>query len=187
MVLIESTQKATRKGGERVNKWLQALLRRTNGEKGVTLIELLAVIVIIAVIAAIAVPMVLGAIKNSKTNTAKQDMTIIAEALNRYAADNNGQFPTANAWTPASQALSSLTGSGSTAYLQNVPKDPWDSTKDFYYWSDGTNFELETAIARNGSGASTGDKLYLSNKMAAPSNSVPGLGQGIDPDSTHTW
>jgi type II secretion system protein G len=163
MVLVESTQKATRKGGDRVNKWLQALLRRTNGEKGVTLIELLAVIVIIAVIAAIAVPVVLGAIHKSKTNTAKQDMMVIAEALNRYAADHDGKFPTnlsdlLNANDPAS---------GSKPYLQAIPKDPWGNDFVYNLTEQGSGFQLETKAASDSS--VTGDKLYLDNHMTAPS------------------
>jgi type II secretion system protein G len=168
MVLIESVQKTTRKGGDRVNKWLKALMRRTKGEKGVTLIELLAVIVIIAVIAAIAVPVVLGAINRSKTNTTKQNMTIVAEALNRYAADHDGQFPSSSL-EKASTALQVLvTGdadSGSKPYLQSIPKDAWG--QEFYYQSDGKDFQLETAKAANQ--GSDGDKLYLDNHMTTPS------------------
>jgi type II secretion system protein G len=184
MVLIESTRKETRKGGDRVNKWLKALLRRTNGEKGVTLIELLAVIVIIAVIAAIAVPVVLGSIHKSKTNTTKQSMTVIAEALNRYAADHDGKFPTSTnqsafeALTSTSTVGKKLLGTDDQdkeALLQNIPTDAWG--QNFYYWSDGNNFELETAVAANASGA-TGDALYLSNRMTAPANQPPANGVG---------
>jgi general secretion pathway protein G len=189
MVLIESVQKTTRKGGDRVNKWLKALMRRTKGEKGVTLIELLAVIVIIAVIAAIAVPVVLGAINRSKENTVKQNMAVMAEALNRYAFDHNDQFPsTGGQWQDASSALLALmppssssggssntsnnTDSGQTAYLQSVPKDPWG--QDFYYRSDGTYFQIETAKAYGLQGAQ-GEIIYMSNKMsqAVVSNTVP--------------
>jgi type II secretion system protein G len=191
VVLVESTRKETRKGGDRVKKWLKALIRRTNGEKGVTLIELLAVIVIIAVIAAIAVPVVLGAINRSKVNTAKQDLAVIAEALNRYAFDHNDQFPIpsegAGKWVSASSALTALmpgsgggtsntTDSGSTAYLQSVPQDPWGN--DFYYYvtSDGKNFELETATAQDSK--KTGVALYMSNKMSAPTDKQPSGGDG---------
>jgi type II secretion system protein G len=161
MVLIESSRKATRKGGDRVNKWLHALIRRTQGENGVTLIELLAVIVIIAVIAAIAVPVVLGAINRSKTNTTKQNMMIIVEALNRYAADHDGKFPS---------KLDDLTtgddASGQKPYLQGIPQDAWGQNFEYSTQNSDADFELDTAAAAGKS--STGDKLYITDHMAAP-------------------
>jgi general secretion pathway protein G len=153
-------------------KWLQALSRRTKGEKGVTLIEMLAVIVIIAVIAAIAVPVVLSAVHNSKTTTTKQDMTVIADALNRYAMDHDGHFPVSG-WQTATDALKTyLVGNDQndpSTYLLSIPKDPWG--QEFYYWSDGTNYWIETAKAYSPS-TSQGDVLYMSNHMSAPSNTT---------------
>ncbi|SFU89311.1 type II secretion system protein GspG [Alicyclobacillus macrosporangiidus] len=161
MELVQATPRKVGKGGKRMNKWFQALTRRTKGEKGVTLIELLAVIVIIAVIAAIAVPVVLGSINKSKTNTAKQDMVVIAEALNRYATDHDGKFP-----DTLSVLLQGDNESGSKPYLQSIPQDPWGN--DFVYHSTGDGFQLETAAA---AGSGSGDKLYLDNHMSTPSDS----------------
>lgn len=55
---------------------LQEMKKRVHNEKGLTLIELLAVIVILAIIAAIAIPAIGNIISNSR------DKAILSEALN---------------------------------------------------------------------------------------------------------
>jgi general secretion pathway protein G len=130
---------------------------------------------------------VLGAINNSKTSTAKQDMTVVAEALNRYAADHDGQFPTSGSgWQelkPGSSVVSALvTNSSSTSYLQDIPTDPWDSSKHFWYYSSGTGFELITDTAK-GDGGSGYKHLYMSNRMSTPTDQPP----VTDPINDHSW
>ena len=64
-------------GGFQMKKFIKNLLnKRLNNEKGLTLIELLAVIVILAIIAAIAVPAIGNIIQNSR------DKAVLSEALN---------------------------------------------------------------------------------------------------------
>ncbi|WP_438311191.1 type II secretion system protein [Sporosarcina sp. FA9] len=58
------------------------LQKRLNNEKGLTLVELLAVIVILGIIAAIAVPSIGGLIEKTRVNAA------IADAQNALAASN---------------------------------------------------------------------------------------------------
>ncbi|MBZ5201213.1 prepilin-type N-terminal cleavage/methylation domain-containing protein [Planomicrobium chinense] len=53
-------------------------------QKGMTLIELLAVIVIIAIIAAIAIPAIAGIIENSRVGAIKSDATNILNAADLY-------------------------------------------------------------------------------------------------------
>lgn len=62
-----------------MKKFLQ---KRLNNEKGLTLVELLAVIVILGIIAAIAVPSIGGIIEKSRVNAA------VADAQNAIAAAN---------------------------------------------------------------------------------------------------
>lgn len=57
-------------------------------EKGLTLIELLAVIVILAIIAAIAIPAIGNIIENSRYNAAKTDALNVLHAATIYFADN---------------------------------------------------------------------------------------------------
>jgi type IV pilus assembly protein PilA len=95
--------------------FVQRLLKRfTKEEKGLTLIELLAVIVIIGVIAAIAVPMVGNLISKTKTDATKATANQIFEAARLYqTATSNSSTGTVN--------LSTLQTNG---YIQNGITDP---------------------------------------------------------------
>ncbi|EGQ22551.1 hypothetical protein HMPREF9372_2831 [Sporosarcina newyorkensis 2681] len=68
-----------------MKKFLQKKLKN---EKGLTLVELLAVIVILGIIAAIAVPAIGGIIDNSRIKAAHADAMNIMSAANLYFADN---------------------------------------------------------------------------------------------------
>ncbi|GJM83929.1 hypothetical protein HMSSN139_64250 [Paenibacillus sp. HMSSN-139] len=62
-------------------------------EKGITLVELLAVIVIIGVIAAIAVPLITGILNDTKTNARSATANQLYEAARlRSIAKNNGEI-----------------------------------------------------------------------------------------------
>ena len=64
------------------------LQKKLNNEKGMTLIELLAVIVIIAIIAAIAIPAIGNIIENSRYSAVKSDATNGISAANIYFTEN---------------------------------------------------------------------------------------------------
>ncbi|WP_369678807.1 prepilin-type N-terminal cleavage/methylation domain-containing protein [Planococcus faecalis] len=64
-----------------MKKYLQ---NKLNNEKGMTLIELLAVIVIIAIIAAIAIPAIGNIIENSRYSAVKADATNVLNAAQLY-------------------------------------------------------------------------------------------------------
>lgn len=61
--------------------------KRIKNEKGLTLIELLAVIVILAIVSAIAVPAIGGIIENSRYNAVKADAINVINAANLYYTD----------------------------------------------------------------------------------------------------
>lgn len=67
-----------------MKKFLQ---KKLNNEKGMTLIELLAVIVIIAIIAAIAIPAIGGIIENSRYSAVKSDALNAISSANIYFAE----------------------------------------------------------------------------------------------------
>lgn len=78
-----------------------AMKRLKKNEKGFTLIELLAVIVILGIIAAIAVPMILGAINKSKTDSDLATERQIYDAARLYVTSElNGDFSKVTATTP---------------------------------------------------------------------------------------
>ncbi|SOC38261.1 type IV pilus assembly protein PilA [Ureibacillus acetophenoni] len=71
-----------------MKKFLKQLLnKRLNNEKGLTLIELLAVIVILAIVAAIAVPAIGNIIENSRIKALKSDAVTIINAAQIYYTD----------------------------------------------------------------------------------------------------
>lgn len=66
----------------------QQMKKRIKNEKGLTLIELLAVIVILAIVAAIAIPAIGNIIDNSRYNAVKADAINVLNAANLYYTDN---------------------------------------------------------------------------------------------------
>lgn len=65
------------------------LKRKLNNQKGLTLVELLAVIVVLGIIAAIAIPAIGGVIDKSKRNADEATLTLIKDAAIRYAMTEN--------------------------------------------------------------------------------------------------
>jgi prepilin-type N-terminal cleavage/methylation domain-containing protein len=82
---------------------------------GFTLIELMIVIAIIAILAAILVPNFLKARAQGQLTACKSNCKNIATALEMYASDNSGRYPT----TPSFAA--SLTAGN---YLKTIPTCP---------------------------------------------------------------
>lgn len=70
---------------------LNLLKKRLKNEKGLTLVELLAVIVILAIVAMIAIPAIGNIIENSRYNAVKADAINVLNAANLYFTENNGE------------------------------------------------------------------------------------------------
>lgn len=68
---------------------MKLLKKRLKNEKGLTLVELLAVIVILAIVAAIAIPAIGNIIENSRYNAVKADAINVLNAANLYFTENN--------------------------------------------------------------------------------------------------
>ncbi|MDS9471335.1 prepilin-type N-terminal cleavage/methylation domain-containing protein [Sporosarcina pasteurii] len=67
---------------------MKNIRKRLENEKGLTLVELLAVIVILAIIAAIAIPAIGNIIKNSQVGALKSDSLNAIAAAELYIIDN---------------------------------------------------------------------------------------------------
>ncbi len=128
------------------NSFMKKLLKKRLNQKGLTLIELLAVIVILAIVAAIAVPAIGNVIENSRYNAVKADAVNVLSAANIYFTENPdkawvstsilknegflqdpGKIPTAT--TPASTEPADTTttdakvkkiAAGNTLYIKDV-------------------------------------------------------------------
>jgi len=69
---------------------MKLLKKRLKNEKGLTLIEVLAVIVILAIVAAIAIPAIGNMIENSRIKSIKADAVNVINAANLYYTENGG-------------------------------------------------------------------------------------------------
>ena len=80
----------------KISCWKEVLLVKHNlkTEKGFTLIELLVVIVIIGILAAIALPNFIKARNKAREAEVKSNVHAIQIALERYAVDSGGVYPT---------------------------------------------------------------------------------------------
>lgn len=65
------------------------------GSSGFTLIELMIVIAIIAILAAILVPNMVRSKNQAKLSSCKQNVRSMASAIESYATDSGGRYPTA--------------------------------------------------------------------------------------------
>jgi type IV pilus assembly protein PilA len=96
-------------------------------QKGMTLIELLAVIVILGIIAAIAIPSVSGIINKTKNDADISNGLMVINAAKIAVADQDSNILSkVNGGTPVT--LEDLNKYG---YLDDIPTDPHDKTKTY--------------------------------------------------------
>lgn len=118
------------------------MIKQLKNQRGMTLVELLAVIVIIGIIAAIAIPAIGSVIEKSKTKAHKANALLIMDAARLYLTDN----PT--------KGVTDLTLDNlKNGYLENPPKDPTDN-KDYTISFGGTK-EALTLTLKNNDGSTT--------------------------------
>ncbi|WP_281887210.1 competence type IV pilus major pilin ComGC [Paenibacillus sp. YYML68] len=102
-----------------MTKFMNTRFRLTKNQKGMTLIELMAVVVILGILAAVAGAAVTGSFSKSKSGTDAASVRIITDAAQRYVMETNAtEAPT----------LATLVSDG---YLSSTPTVQSDSTKAF--------------------------------------------------------
>lgn len=105
------------------------LKKRIKNEKGLSLVELLAVIVILAIVAAIAIPAIGNIIDNSRYNAVKADAINVINAAQLYYTDNPGGEAAANSSVGADTTTSVTVGQLITGnYLETAGEIPDAST-----------------------------------------------------------
>jgi len=137
-----------------MRKFIQQKLKN---QKGLTLIELLAVIVILAIIAAIAIPAIGNIINNSRVGAAKSDVLNAMSAAELYMADNP------DATTVTLTEISSASGNtylDDQGTLSTFVFDP--ATKEVYAVANPTNYDVTF-------GSST-DKVTKAGVSSLPNN-----------------
>jgi type IV pilus assembly protein PilA len=97
------------------------LKRIIKNEKGLTLIELLAVIVILGIIAAIAIPSIGGLINKTREDAVKADAVQLLNAAKLYATTNPKQIENATGGLVLSKGQSDTDSGELDEYLDNVP------------------------------------------------------------------
>jgi type IV pilus assembly protein PilA len=104
---------------------LDKKLRLTKNQKGMTLIELMAVVVILGILAAVAGAAVVGGFDKSKTNADATSVKIIQDAAQRYVMDKN----VADGNLTADVTVGKLVAEG---YLSSEPVSSVDSIKPHF-------------------------------------------------------
>ena len=146
------------------------------GQPGFTLIELLVVIAIIAILAGILVPNFLHARAQTQTASCEGNLKNIATALEEYATDHGGQYPSTSANVDAN-----LFGGATNPYLTITPNDPAGGSyryvapgngvcvaSDAYKIVDGNNHETDTLVSLpDYNGATTGIRYCQSSGIHA--------------------
>jgi general secretion pathway protein G len=128
----------------RIPRHVSFLSKRTQDDRGFTLIEIMVVIFIIALLAALVVPKIIGRTEEAKRVSAKAQIREIENALNLYHLDN-GNYPTTE------QTLDALIKKPTTppvpnnykdgGYISKIPKDPWGHP--YIYLSPGNHGEFD--------------------------------------------
>ena len=110
-----------------IMKIARALHKRTKGDKGFTLIELIVVIAVLGVLATLIIPRVVGVKSDAETKAMEANEKIIRNALERYYLKHE-TYP---------EGLEDLEG----GYLDEIP----DSFEDHYKYEpedDGKDYSL---------------------------------------------
>jgi len=119
--------------------------KRTNGEDGFTLVEILVVIAIIALIMSLVGPRVLNYLAESKVKAARIQIQSFSSALDLFNLDT-GRYPTT---TEGLQVLMRSPGNIAAwngPYLKGeaVPVDPWGKSYDYRSPGEHGAYEIKS-------------------------------------------
>lgn len=121
-------------------------IKKSIGQQGFTLIELMVVIVILGVLAGLIVPRIMGRPEEARRMKARVQMESIETALRLYKLDNGGYPSTeqglqALVQPPAVGELPRAWREGGYLEKGQVPKDPWGN--EYVYLSPGRHHDYD--------------------------------------------
>ena len=90
-----------------------------------SLVELVIVVTILGIIAAIAVPRMSRGAKGAADSKLKADLAVMRSAINMYAAEHDGAFPTAAAFVAQMTTYSDLQGGTNATKTTSYPFGPY--------------------------------------------------------------
>ena len=115
---------------------------------GFTLIEMLLVLVIIVILASIAVPSYLKYEATAKKNAAVAQIAAFKQALEAYAVNNNGEYPTtAEGLDALIHNPGSVPNWTKTLDTTSIPPDPWGTPYKYQCPSDNPDKDYDIISA----------------------------------------
>jgi general secretion pathway protein G len=137
--------------------------RRTAGQAGFTLVELLVVLVILVLLAGLVAPRVIGYLGSSRTKTAKVQVQSLSTALELYKVDT-GRYPSTSEGLKALIEVPPGVASWNGPYLtkKDVPSDPWG--RPYAYRSPGAHGPFDIiSLGADSQPGGTGENEDISN------------------------
>jgi len=131
--------------------------RRTGGQAGITLIEMLVVMTIIALFAALVAPSYFKHSDTARITAARAQIHNFQNALGAYKLDT-GTFPTTEQGLQALRVKPADVNQWAGPYMpQDIPKDPWGH--DYQYKFPGDHGDEPDIISFGADGQSGGEGL----------------------------
>lgn len=115
-----------------------------NKRQGFTLVELVVVVMILGILAAVAAPKLLGTSGTATDNGLRQTLAVVRDAIERYAAENGGDFPGTNAATFTSELTPYLRGTFPTCPVGGKNADVAFGTVSTVSGTEGWRFNSTT-------------------------------------------
>lgn len=142
---------------------------------GFTLIELLVVISIIGILAGLMLSSYSGSQKQARDSQRRSDLNQYRNALETYAASNNGKYPTGSGNSIAQNSIFAPNGPLIPTYLGSLITNPSPNQGYYYYGSnDGLSYKMYTQLETGGYW------VVCSNGKAGKTSSSPSTDSNCD-------
>lgn len=141
-----------------------------NKSRAFTLIELLIVITIIGILAVALLPRITSGPEKARDAQRKADLQQISTALEFYADDHSGSYPSYTAGNCINATASSTLEAAIDDYLTSVPEDPQASSTNCYKIYGTSDGFLLVATLENDTATASG--IYVASATSSISSSI---------------